>query len=193
MGNAAITSAGAGGGRKAKIMKINGEFFKFGTPAKVRDIIGKYPGHILLDSDEFRRFNLRARPLDPEFDLQPKKIYLLVELPRFPSEEDADNTPRRSNYGETSRAPENFRVSQPSASPVRVKVKLPKAQVERILEQTSDDAEAAGKIIDLCMDDDGRAAAPDAEGKEDSERKGRWTEIGEDETTEKVSFNCQLN
>lgn len=211
MGNAIITAAGAGGARKAKIMKINGEFFELGTPAKVADIIENYPGHVLLDSNEFLRFNLRARPLDPEFELQPKKIYLLVELPRFPTAEEADYTLQRTNSAEilddTIHPPENFGKSQvlvtdfsatarseagegPAAAaavtPVRVKLKLPKAQVERILEQSSDDAEAAEKIIDLCMDDGGGRATEEVdtagEEEEESAKEGRWTEIGEDET-----------
>lgn len=165
--------------KAAKIMKIDGEIFKFKTPAKVFDVIKDYPDHVLLDSGEFLRYSLRAKPLDPQFELKPRKIYLLVQLPKFPK------ALRRVRSGVPRRRMEVVRVTRRSISDVsimtqstastdsnesesggtRVKIRLPKALVERITAESRDEGEVGERILRLCLEDsaagsDGDVAAP---------------------------------
>ncbi|KAK1280828.1 hypothetical protein QJS04_geneDACA003171 [Acorus gramineus] len=46
-----------------------------------------------MDSDNVRRFSVRARPILPEQVLYPRKVYFLVELPSPPA---ANRNPRRA-------------------------------------------------------------------------------------------------
>ncbi|KAF7831080.1 uncharacterized protein G2W53_013413 [Senna tora] len=62
-------------------MKIDGETFKLKTPATANDVVKDHPGHVLLDSEAVKHFGVRAKPLEPNQELKPKKIYFLVELP----------------------------------------------------------------------------------------------------------------
>ncbi|XP_021737194.1 uncharacterized protein At1g66480-like [Chenopodium quinoa] len=189
MGN----NMGGGTSKTSKIMKINGENFKLKIPAKVFDVIKDYPDHILLDSEEFLRFNLRAKPLNPDFELKPRKIYLLVELPKFPLNNTCNNntqTPlrkvrsgvlapttttkdlmsRRSASDDLTLITRSMADNGSSVGPTRVKIKLPKAQVQRIMEENGDDVEAAKKIIQLCLEDNpavcGGVAAVEVEERE---------------------------
>ncbi|XP_074308341.1 uncharacterized protein At1g66480-like [Silene latifolia] len=194
-----------GGNSKAsaKVMKINGEFFKLKTPTKVIDIIKHYPDHILLDSQDFLRFNLRAKPLDLDFQLQPKKIYLLFEPPKFPQTVNNDTNVGKSSLRRvksgvletttttlkelrmlmTKRSVSDLSIAtkstavigsshseggggggggdddgvNPVVGPTRVILKLPKAQVKRIMEESNDDAEVAQRIIHLSAVDGGSA------------------------------------
>ncbi|KAI5559422.1 hypothetical protein POPTR_017G128800v4 [Populus trichocarpa] len=177
-----------GRGKKAKVMKINGETFKLKTPARASDVVKDYPGYVLLDSEAVKHFGIRAKPLEPQQELKAKKIYFLVELPKFPEEKDPRNTRRvqsgihmsakdrleclmlsrrsvsdipmvRSSSGQTSDGPNT----------VRVKVRLPKAQVQKLVEESKDEAEVAEKIIDLYMDNSG-----EANGEHDHNRHVQW-------------------
>ncbi|XP_021755032.1 uncharacterized protein At1g66480-like [Chenopodium quinoa] len=189
MGN----NMGGGTSKTSKIMKINGENFKLKIPAKVFDVIKDYPDHILLDSEDFLRFNLRAKPLNPDFELKPRKIYLLVELPKFPLNNTCNSnyqTPlrevrsgvlapttttkdfmsRRTASDDLTLITRSMADYGSSVGPTRVKMKLPKAQVQRIMEESGDDVEAAKKIIRLCLEDNtavcGGGAAVEAEERE---------------------------
>ncbi|GAB4832397.1 hypothetical protein Ancab_006413 [Ancistrocladus abbreviatus] len=155
-----------GGSKKAKVMKTNGEYFKLKTPARAADVLKDYPTHVLLDSDEFLRFNLRAPPLEPEDQLKPKKVYLLFELPKFPgsgiafrslslsAKDRLDllmSSRRRRSVSDVSVAKKSAREFVDLGSrPVRVKVRLPRGQVERIMKESKDEVEMAQKIVDLC-------------------------------------------
>ncbi|KAK9683125.1 hypothetical protein RND81_10G118600 [Saponaria officinalis] len=200
MGN----NIGGGYNKAAKIMKINGEYFKLKTPSKVIDIIKDYPDHILLDSDDFLRFNLRAKPLDLQFQLKPKKIYLLFELPKFPEINNINNININNNINDNvvnksslrrvrsgveestitnSKELRKFLMSKRSISdlsikvkstvgdgggggvgPTRVKVRLPKGQVKRIIEECNDDVEVAQRILRLFATVDGGDAVVEGGG-----------------------------
>ncbi|XP_057524463.1 uncharacterized protein At1g66480 [Amaranthus tricolor] len=185
MGN----NIGGGNSKHAKIMKINGEFFKFKLPSKVLDVTKEYPNHILLDSQDFLRFNLRAKPLNPQDELKPKKIYLLLELPEFPNDINTQSPLRRVRSGvlmsPITRSGDLMmkKVNRRSVSdltiitrsktvrfadddngggslggspvgPTRLKIRLPKAQVEKVMEESgNDDVEVARKIVRLCLED----------------------------------------
>lgn len=163
-----------GRGRKAKVMKIDGETFKLKTPVTAREVAKDYPGHVLLDSEAVKHFGIRAKALEPEQELKPKRIYFLVELPKFPEEnKEPSRTPRRVRSGIqmsakdrleflmlSRRSVSDLAIARPLSSqvpngsaPVRVKMRLPKAQVEKLVEESKDEVEMAEKIVDLFMED----------------------------------------
>lgn len=121
--------------KKAKVMKINGEIFNLKTPVKVSEAIRDYPGHVMLESNSFKRFGIRANPLGPEEHLEGGKIYFLVELPKLPE------TAERKEMSRSSEA-------ESGGGPVRVKVRLPKAEVDKLIGESKDEMELAGKIVD---------------------------------------------
>lgn len=71
-----------GSKKTVKIMKINGESFKLKTPVKACTVVKDFPGHVLLESEDVKHFGIRAKPLDPQENLESKRIYFMVELPR---------------------------------------------------------------------------------------------------------------
>lgn len=164
MGNA------LGGSKKARVMKLDGETFKLKTPTKANDVVKDYPGHALLDSQAVKHFGLRARPLDPNQELKPKKLYFLVELPKVqtvpkPLQRRARSSGIRGmNAMErldflmlSKRSVSDVSMVKPSsnagpAGPTRVKMRLPKAQLDRLMEESRDENEVAEKIISLYME-----------------------------------------
>lgn len=158
-----------GGRKNAKVMKIDGETFKFKTPVRALDVVKNYPGYVLLESNTVKRCGIRAKPLQADQELKPGKIYFLIELPKFPekrvtrrvrscvhmsakdrldslmlsrrSASDFSVMRRSSCYGADS--------SEPSFGPVQVKMKLSKAKLEKLVGESKDKSEVAQKIIDL--------------------------------------------
>lgn len=170
-----------GRSKKAKVMKIDGETFKVKTPAIANDVVKDHPGHVLLDSQAVKHFGIRAKPLEPHQELKPKKIYFLVELPKInPEEEDHEAAlPRRvrSSGIRSMNAKDRLDllmlskrsvsdltlVKQPPSmmdrGPMRVKMRLPKAQLDKLMEESHDGAEVAEKILSLYVGtNDGGAA-----------------------------------
>ncbi|XP_065024386.1 ABC transporter G family member STR-like isoform X3 [Musa acuminata AAA Group] len=163
------------GGRKkaAKIMKIDGTTFKVKPPAQAITVLRDHPGHVLLESDEVKRLSLRARPLDPDAQLQRGKLYFLVELTQLRGR----GAPRRAWSGQlqvgAKERLESLRLTRRSMSDlslagrcsvdveeakdgaVRLRVRLPKVQVEKLMQDSRDAAEAANKIMQLCVEKDG--------------------------------------
>ena len=155
--------------KKTKVMKIDGETFKLKTPAIANDVVKDYPGHVLLDSQAVKHFGLRAKPLEPHQQLKPKKIYFLVELPKVrPEEENAQPRRVRSSGVRSMNAKDRLELlmlSKRSVSdlslvkpdvgldggPTKVRMRLPKAQLEKLMEESNDGAEVAEKIVSLYM------------------------------------------
>ncbi|KAK1314224.1 Uncharacterized protein QJS10_CPA06g02215 [Acorus calamus] len=165
--------------RTAKLMKVDGETIKLKSPLpSVRDILRDNPSMVLMDSDDVRRLGVRARPMLPEQALLPRKVYFLVELPRPPI---ADRNPRRAvsgllnsttakerleglmlakrsvsdlSFAATSARRVTFEEPAEKAPEVgvRLKVRLPKAQVAKLVEESRDAAEAAERIMKLCAE-----------------------------------------
>ncbi|KAK1263932.1 hypothetical protein QJS04_geneDACA011877 [Acorus gramineus] len=151
--------------RTAKLMKVDGETIKLKSPLpSVRDILRDNPSMVLMDSDDVRRLGVRARPMLPEQALLPRKVYFLVELPRPPA---ADRNPRRAVSGLLNsttakerleglmlakRSVSDLSFAATSARRVRLKVRLPKAQVAKLVEESRDAAEAAERIMKLCAE-----------------------------------------
>ncbi|BBG99672.1 plastid movement impaired 2 [Prunus dulcis] len=159
-----------GGRNKAKVMKISGETFKVKTPIRARDVVKDYPGHVLLNSEAVKHFGVRAKPLEPQQDLRPKKIYFLLQLPKFPEEE--KQVPRRVRSGIQVSAKDRLEclmlsrrsvsdltsvraASAGSEGPVRMKVRVPRAQMVKLVEESNDDVEIAERIIELYMANNG--------------------------------------
>ncbi|KAL3844920.1 hypothetical protein ACJIZ3_002323 [Penstemon smallii] len=154
------------GGKKklAKIIKIDGESFKVESPITAMDVLKDYPTTcVLLESESVKKFGIRALKLQPEEELKPKKIYFLVDLPKFP-EEKQQQQPRITRVRSavhTSSAKdrlERLMLRQRSASElgsgygsVRVKMRVPKAQIEKLMEESRDEGDVAERIVDLCL------------------------------------------
>ncbi|KAL8161265.1 hypothetical protein V2J09_012754 [Rumex salicifolius] len=151
------------GGSKTttKIMNIKGETTKYKTPIQAKEVIKDRPGYELLESGSVRAYGTRAKPIDPGEFLEPKKVYFLVEQPKSRRE------PRRVmslggiQVGAQERL-EKLVMTRRSVSDLSVagrvvveggpiKLRLPKAEVERVVRESRDHKEAAEKILSLCM------------------------------------------
>ncbi|KAK7372362.1 hypothetical protein VNO80_05740 [Phaseolus coccineus] len=171
-----------GRSRKAKVMKVDGETLKLKTPARANDVVKDYPGHVLLDSEAVKHFGLRAKPLEPHQELKPKKIYFLVELPKIQPEEDKTALHRRVRSSGirgmnakdrlellmlSKRSASDLALVRPSPNlasdgPMRVKMRLPKAHLDKLMEESTDGSEVAEKIINLYMGNNAAEAAAGA-------------------------------
>jgi len=152
-------------------MKIDGETFKLKTPVKVEEVLKDHPGLVLLDSEAVKHYGVRAKPLEGHKELHPKRLYFLVELPK-------ETKPRRVRSGINMSAKdrlENLVLTRRSASDlsimkqsnmgdgeegkkdnntnggVRLKMRLPKSEVEKLIQGSKDQAEAAERIVKLYM------------------------------------------
>lgn len=184
-----------GGSKSAKVMKINGESFKLKTPVRAGSVVESHPGHVLLESEAVKHYGVRAKPLEPQQELKPKRLYFLVELPKFPEEKSARRVRSGIQMSAKDRL-ESLMLARRSASDlsimkppsialeeekkvisenggggggVRVKMRLPKAEVERLMAESKDRAEVAEKIVSLCM-----AKNTAAKGGEASEQNVHW-------------------
>lgn len=184
-----------GGSKKAKVMKVDGATFKLKTPARAGDVVKDYPGHVLMDSAAVEARGLRAKPLEPGEELKPKRVYFLVHLPRPVPEIASDRAPRRVRstgvrMGAKERldllmlsrrtASDMTAVRKPSSSssssgdaaattPVSVRMRLPKSQVERMVSECKDQAEVAEKIVNLYMSSANRSGGgEEVEGEADT-------------------------
>ncbi|XP_047940297.1 uncharacterized protein At1g66480-like [Salvia hispanica] len=156
-----------GGSKSAKVMKMNGESFKLKTPIRVGSVVEGYPGHVLLESEAVKHYGVRAKPLEPQQQLKPKRLYFLVELPKFPEEKGAGAGARRVRSGIhmgakdrleslmlARRSASDLSIMKPPSidkSGVRVRMRLPRAEVERLMAESRDGGEVAEKIVGLCM------------------------------------------
>ncbi|OIS95669.1 PREDICTED: uncharacterized protein At1g66480-like [Nicotiana attenuata] len=178
-----------GGKKTTKVMKIDGQTMKFKTPIYANEVLRNYPTMVLLESEAVKHFGVRAKPLEPQQELKPKRLYFLVELPKYPEQK----TPRRvrsgiqmsakdrletlmlarrsvsdlsilkpasiiteeSSYQNNSASGSLLSKPENGGGPVRVKLRLPKAEVEKLMMQCKDKNEVAEKIMQLCMNNNG--------------------------------------
>jgi len=166
--------------RRARVMTVDGATYKYRPPAAAGDALRDHPGHRLLDAEEVRRLGVRARPLDPDAPLKPGRLYFLVELPRLRRRPPQRSWSGALSYGAGERL-ESLMLARRSASDVaasaallqlassparapsveaagdgavRLRVRLPKADVQRLVEGSRDAAEAAERIMQLCVERD---------------------------------------
>ncbi|XP_010470524.1 PREDICTED: uncharacterized protein At1g66480 [Camelina sativa] len=162
--------------KKAKVMKIDGETFRIKTPVTAREVTAEYPGYVLLDSQAVKHFGVRAKPLEPNQVLKPKKTYFLVELPKLPPETDNNKLPYRRvmsgiHVGAKERL-EMLMLSRRTVSDVTigrsdgggdgfgpghtsVRLRLPRSQITKLMEESNDDSEIADKILGIYMERSG--------------------------------------
>ncbi|XP_007045105.2 PREDICTED: uncharacterized protein At1g66480 [Theobroma cacao] len=162
-----------GGKKTTKVMKINGETFKLKTPVKAEEVVKDYPGHVLLESESVKHFGIRAKPLQSHQSLEPKRLYFLVELPEAPKEIVTRRVRSGINMSAKDRLeslmlsrrsvsdltlmkpkcviPEESEEEGSESGAMRVKMRLPRAEVERLMKESNNEAEAAEKIMQLCV------------------------------------------
>lgn len=191
MGN----SLGGIGKKTTKVMKIDGETFKLKTPVKAGQVLKDHPGLVLLESEAVKHYGIRAKPLEANKELQPKRLYFLVELPkekaviprRVRSSINMSAKDRLENLVLSRRSVSDLIIMKPQSNMgnavlvqtkevaegsvqnggVRLKMRLPKKEVEKLIQCSKDEGEVAKRIMALCM----------ANGS--SDRKHEIEEIGE--------------
>ncbi|KAK4260695.1 hypothetical protein QN277_003777 [Acacia crassicarpa] len=159
-----------GGKKTVKVMKIDGETMKLRAPVKAEEVLKNHPGLVLLDSEAVKHYGVRAKALEAHKDLEPKRLYFLVEPPKRSA------PPRRIRSGINMSAKdrlENLMLARRSTSDlsimkqnsdssmatkeesengmVKLKLKLPKKEVEKLIRESKDEAEAAQRIMGLYM------------------------------------------
>ncbi|CAH2065691.1 unnamed protein product [Thlaspi arvense] len=174
--------------KKAKVMKIDGEIFRIKTPVTARQVTADYPGYVLLDSEAVKHFGVRAKPLEPSQILKPKKTYFLVELPKLPPENDNKLPYRRVMSGIHVGAKERLEMlmlSRRTVSDVAigrsdggdgpglglgpgqtsVRLRLPRSQITKFMEESNDASEIAEKILSLYRESSGEIGGGDSRRK----------------------------
>ncbi|XP_028781482.1 uncharacterized protein At1g66480-like [Neltuma alba] len=199
-----------GGNKTTKVMKIDGETMKLKTPVKAGDVLKNHPGLVLLDSEAVKHYGVRAKPLEAHKDLEPKRLYFLVEPPKGTA------PPRRVRSGINMSARdrlENLMLARRSASDlsimkqnsdpigkegsengkVKLKLKLPKAEVEKLIRESKDEAEAAQKIMGLYVAAaSASAATTTSTTNTSSSSSGRDSENESAESGELIEQNVHL-
>lgn len=184
-------------------MKITGETLKFKAPLEAGEVLKDHPGLVLLDSENVKHYGVRAKPLGAHQMLQPRRLYFLVELPK------ERGVPRRVRSGINMSAEdrlESLKLARrstsdlssmakapvedgdsggggpPAAEGVRVRVRLSKAEVERLMRESRDGADAAEKIMRLYINKhDNVSDSKNGGGKyDDSVGKTEGTELSDD-------------
>ncbi|XP_010502111.1 PREDICTED: uncharacterized protein At1g66480 [Camelina sativa] len=157
-----------GGKKTTKIMKIDGESFKLRTPVTAEEVLKDFPGHVVLDSESVKHYGARSKPLEAKQRLQAKRLYFVVEPVK-------ECPPRRVRSGIHVSAKERLEslmlarrsssdlsilrpaggwtttTSEEEGGAVRVKVRVPKAELERLVKEGATEAEATQKIAALFM------------------------------------------
>ncbi|MED6122239.1 hypothetical protein PIB30_037910 [Stylosanthes scabra] len=173
--------------KTTKVMKINGEAFKLKTPVKAGEVLKNHPGLVLLESEAVKHYGTRAKPLEPNKDLLPRRLYFLVELPA----KNSTTQPRRirsainmsakdrleslmltrrsasdlsilkqknnnlgndsdgSSNGSNKENNNNIVNKNGGGGGVRVKMRVPRVEVEKLIQGCKDEAEAAERIMSL--------------------------------------------
>ncbi|VAI84976.1 uncharacterized protein At1g66480-like [Triticum dicoccoides] len=163
-----------GGRRKgAKVMQLDGTAFRVKPPAYAGAVLRDHPGFQLLESEQVKLLGVRARPLEHDALLRPGRLYFLVALPRptvpprrawsgalhVGARERLESLmlTRRSTSDLTfptsagaGTAPPSPMSTSSEGGPVQLRMRLPKAQVAKLMGESRDAAEAAAKIMQLC-------------------------------------------
>ncbi|KAF8117083.1 hypothetical protein N665_0012s0093 [Sinapis alba] len=157
-----------GGKKTTKVMKIDGETFKLKTPVTAEEVLKDFPGHVLLESESVKHYGARAKPLEMKQRLEAKRLYFVVE----PVQECPPRRVRSGIHMSAKERLENLMLARRSSSDlsilkparewskteekegggaVRVKLRIPKAELERLIKEGATEAEATQKIAALYM------------------------------------------
>ncbi|CAN6164347.1 unnamed protein product [Urochloa humidicola] len=174
-----------GGRRKgAKVMQLDGTAFRVKPPAFAGTVLRDHPGFQLLESEEVKLLGVRARPLAHDAQLRPGRLYFLMALPRPPApprrawsgalhvgarerleslmltrRSTSDLSLPASATATAPASPLSTTAASEGGGPVRLRMRLPKAQVEKLMAESRDGAEAAARIMQLCAAGAGSGAA----------------------------------
>ncbi|KAJ0240518.1 hypothetical protein HA466_0221440 [Hirschfeldia incana] len=158
-----------GGKKTTKIMKIDGETFKLKTPVTAEEVLKDFPGLVLLDSESVKHYGARAKPLEAKQRLEAKRLYFVVEpvkeCPpprRVRSGIQMSAKERLENLMLTRRSSSDLSILKPSGrwtttekedegGAVRVKLRISKAELERLVKEGATEAEATHKIASRFM------------------------------------------
>ncbi|GFP83505.1 uncharacterized protein at1g66480 [Phtheirospermum japonicum] len=169
-------------------MKINGETLKLKIPVRAGSVMQNHPAHVLLESEAVRHYGVRAKPLEPQQELKPSRLYFLVQLSKLP-ERKAPRRVRSATHTSAKDRLESLMLARRSASDlgavkpgvlangggaggVRFRMRLPKAEVERLVSESKDAAEVAEKIVGLCIAGGGGAAEQSVDWKGAYDQRG---------------------
>jgi hypothetical protein len=155
-----------GGKKTTKVMKIDGETFKLKTPVTAEEVLKDFPGHVLLDSESVKHYGARAKPLEAKQRLEAKRLYFVVE----PVKECPPRRVRSGIHVSAKERLESLMLARRSSSDLsilkppggwtteeeegavrRVKVRIPKAELEKLVKEGATEAEATQKIAALFM------------------------------------------
>ncbi|KAH1263182.1 Uncharacterized protein GmHk_02G005646 [Glycine max] len=180
-----------GRSKKAKVMKVDGETLKLKTPARANDVVKDYPGHVLLDSEAVKHFGLRAKPLEPP----KRKKTALPRRVRSSGIRGMNASDRLQLLMLSKRSVSDLPLSRQSPNlgsdgPIRVKMRLPKAHLDKLMEESTDGSQVAQKIISLYM---GTNAGEGAAGVSAPEDGGRKTVHNHKPREKRVSFSPMEN
>ncbi|KAG6499602.1 hypothetical protein ZIOFF_039392 [Zingiber officinale] len=145
-------------------MMIDGRVIRPGPQATAADVLRDHPGYSLLEAGGDQR------PLHFSHPLEPGKLYFLLELPRPPMfrrelrrgaverleslklsrlwRMDASAIERRSKVRDDSA---RVRAGGGGMDDFLVRIRLPKAQVAKLVAESEDKAEVAEKIVALYL------------------------------------------
>ncbi|KAL4018271.1 hypothetical protein IC575_021862 [Cucumis melo] len=171
-----------GGRKRVKVMKVDGEILKFKLPIRVSEVLKDYPDHVLMESEAVKHYGVKAKPLEPQQDLNKKKIYFLLQLPKIAADNRAppDRIPRRVRSSGvhmsakdrldllmlSRRTMSEIAITRPSSTaatvdssaqprfhsgPMQVKMKIPRSQVAKLMEESASEGEIAEKIINMYL------------------------------------------
>ncbi|GLJ50387.1 hypothetical protein SUGI_1073990 [Cryptomeria japonica] len=155
---------------RVKIMKLDGQVLKMKGPLIVNDILAGYPGYVILHSEAVRHMGVKAKPLDGSATLNAKHLYFLVQLPKVDNQQ---RGPRRVRSGIPTNAKSrlesmllesrsisdishmNFKPSSSEINEdngaVRVKVRLTKAQLIEMTDESQESCDTVERILDSIL------------------------------------------
>ncbi|WOK97513.1 hypothetical protein Cni_G06221 [Canna indica] len=162
--------------KTAKVMKLDGTVTRLDLPAAASAVLRCHPGYSLLDAEEVKRAGAGAHPLTPGQLLEPGKLYFLVELPR------SSRLPRREMrrarsaemHGSAMDRLESLRLTRRRSTSdasvgathdgggdttveeegaMQIRIRLPKARVKKLVEESEDEAEVTERLVALCFAD----------------------------------------
>ncbi|XP_022141375.1 uncharacterized protein At1g66480-like [Momordica charantia] len=164
-----------GGRKRVKVMKVDGEILKLKIPVRVSEVLRDYPDHVLMESEAVKHFGVKAKPLEPHHDLKRRKIYFLLQLPKIAADPPPERIPRRVRSSGvhmsakerldllmlSRRTMSEIAIARPDSSaaadprfnsgPMQVKMKIPRSQVAKFMEESRNEGEVAEKIINMYL------------------------------------------